>query len=208
MFYNEYMDTEKIEQISIGKVIPEINIKTYNPKINAFSEFSLKKSKDNGRWTVFVFYPADYTFVCPTELADYATKQEELEKIGVDIVSISTDTEFVHMAWKREEKLLKDVNFQMGADHNGSVSKMFGVYDYNTGEAYRGTFIIDPNLVLVSSEINLNNVGRDADELTRKVKAFIYVSLHPHEVCPAKWSKGHKTLKPEETTIGNVSEFL
>lgn len=202
------MNIEDIEQVTMTGLVPEFELVTYNPKINDFGKFSLKDQKNKKRWTVLVFYPADYTFVCPTELSDFGDKQEELEKLGVDILSVNTDTEFVHMAWHREEKLLSNVFFQMGADHNGFVSKLFGIYDYKTGLDYRATFIIDSTLHLVASEINSNNVGRNAEELVRKVKAFIYVTEHPEEVCPAKWKNGDKTITPGSKVVGKVSDYI
>jgi peroxiredoxin (alkyl hydroperoxide reductase subunit C) len=165
----------------------------------------LKKQK---KWTVLVFYPADYTFVCPTELADLAKKQDELGKAGATVISVSTDTKFVHMAWHREEKLMKDVRYMMGADPTGKVSRLFGVYDEASGLAYRGTFLINPDGKLASAEVNLNNVGRNAEELVRKFKAFVYASSHPEEACPANWNEGQKTLKPGSNLVGRVSEAL
>ncbi len=199
----------ELEKASIGKEVPSFGeINTFNPKTGGFGKFSLEEAKKNKKWTVLVFYPADYTFVCPTELADFATKQDELEKLGVQIVSISTDTHFVHMAWQRDEKLLVNVKFLMAADPTGKVSKIFGVYDENSGLAFRGTFIINQEGTLVASEVNFFNVGRNSDELLRKVKANIYVAENPNEVCPAKWNQGDKTLKPGENLVGKVYEAL
>lgn len=202
-------DYEECEIAVIGKPVPSFGeINTFNPKTGQFEKFSLEEAKKNKKWTVLVFYPADYTFVCPTELKDYAEKQEELEKMGAQIVSISTDTHFVHMAWQRDEKLLEKVKFQMGADPTGKVSRIFDVYDENSGLALRGTFIINPEGTLVASEVNFYNVGRNADELVRKVEANIYVSIHTDEVCPAKWHKGGKTIKPGPAVVGKVYEAL
>ncbi|MCL5673023.1 MAG: redoxin domain-containing protein [Deltaproteobacteria bacterium] len=199
----------ELEKATIGKEVPSFGeINTFNPKTGGFGTFSLEEAKKNKKWTVLVFYPADYTFVCPTELADFATKQDELEKLGAQIVSISTDTHFVHMAWQRDEKLLANVKFLMAADPTGKVSKIFGVYDENSGLAFRGTFIINPQGTLVASEVNFFNVGRNSDELLRKVKANIYVAENPNEVCPAKWNQGDKTLKPGENLVGKVYEAL
>ncbi len=197
------------EKAFIGNEVPSFGtINTFNPKTGGFGTFSLEDAKKDKKWTVLVFYPADYTFVCPTELADFATKQDELEKLGAQLVSISTDTQFVHMAWQRDEKLLENVKFLMGADPTGKVSKIFGVYDEASGLAFRGTFIINPEGKLVASEVNFFNVGRNSDELLRKVKANIYVAEHPDEVCPAKWNQGSKTLKPGEGLVGKVYEAL
>ncbi|MGC8852263.1 MAG: peroxiredoxin [Hydrogenobacter sp.] len=159
-------------------------------------------------WVVLFFYPADFTFVCPTELADLAEKYEELQKMCVEVISVSTDTKYVHLAWHKSEKLLEKVKFPMGADPTGRVSRLFGVYDENTGLSLRGTFIINPEGVLVGSEINFYNVGRNAEELIRKMEANIYLMSHPDEACPAKWRKGKKTLKPSEKLVGKVHEAL
>jgi peroxiredoxin (alkyl hydroperoxide reductase subunit C) len=198
-----------LEKACVGKAVPSFGeINTFNPKTGQFGKFSLEEAKKNKKWTILVFYPADYTFVCPTELADFAEKQDELEAAGAQIVSISTDTHFVHMAWQRDEKLLENVKFLMGADPTGKASRIFGVYDETSGLALRGTFIINPEGTLAASEVNFFNVGRNADELVRKVKANIYVLKHPDEVCPAKWGEGKKTLKPGEQLVGHVYEAL
>ncbi len=200
---------EEYEAAVIGKPVPSFGeINTFDPKTGGFGKFSIEEAKKDKKWTVLVFYPADYTFVCPTELQDYAGKQEELEKMGAQIISVSTDTHFVHMAWQRDEKLLEKVKFAMGADPTGKVSRIFGVYDEDSGLALRGTFIINPEGTLVASEVNFYNVGRNADELVRKVEANIYVSTHPDEVCPAKWHKGGKTIKPGPAVVGHVYEAL
>jgi peroxiredoxin (alkyl hydroperoxide reductase subunit C) len=200
---------EEYEAAVIGKPVPSFGeINTFDPKTGGFGKFSIEEAKKDKKWTVLVFYPADYTFVCPTELQDYAGKQEELEKMGAQIISVSTDTHFVHMAWQRDEKLLEKVKFAMGADPTGKVSRIFGVYDEESGLALRGTFIINPEGTLVASEVNFYNVGRNADELVRKVEANIYVSTHPDEVCPAKWHKGGKTIKPGPAVVGHVYEAL
>ena len=128
--------------------------------------------------------------------------------MGGRIVSVSTDTQFVHMAWQRDEKLLENVKFSMGADPTGKVSRLFDVYDEASGLALRGTFIINPEGVLVASEVNFYNVGRNADELVRKLEANIYVATHSDEVCPAKWHKGAKTIKPGPNAVGKVYEAL
>ncbi len=204
-----YEYCEEYEAAVIGKSVPSFGeINTFDPKTGGFGKFSIEEAKKNKKWTVLVFYPADYTFVCPTELQDYAGKQEELEKMGAQIISVSTDTHFVHMAWQRDEKLLEKVKFAMGADPTGKVSRIFGVYDEDSGLALRGTFIINPEGTLVASEVNFYNVGRNADELVRKVEANIYVSTHPDEVCPAKWHKGGKTIKPGPAVVGHVYEAL
>jgi alkyl hydroperoxide reductase subunit AhpC len=197
--------------VRVGQTVPEFEMDVYNPKSHQFEKISLADLKKNKKWTVLVFYPADYTFVCPTELADVADKYAEIEKAGAEVISVSTDTKFVHLAWQREEKLLVNLKYPMGADPTGKVSRLFGVYDEGTGLALRGTFIISPDGKLASSEVNFYNVGRNAAELLRKAQANAYLATHPQEACPANWSQGAKTLKTannEATLVGRVAEAL
>ena len=196
------------EIILVGQEVPDFEMETYEPETGKFGTFSLKKAKEEGKWTILFFYPADFTFVCPTELADLAEVYPKLKELGAEVVSVSTDTKFVHLAWHRDEKLLQNVKYPMGADPTGRVSRMFGVYDEATGLALRGTFIISPEGKLVGSEVNFYNVGRNADELLRKMEANAYLIGHPEEACPAKWEPGKKTLKPSEELVGHVYEAL
>ncbi len=194
--------------ILVGQEVPDFELETYEPETGKFGTFSLAEAKKEGKWTILFFYPADFTFVCPTELADLAEVYPKLKELGAEVVSVSTDTKFVHLAWHRDEKLLENVKYPMGADPTGKVSKMFGVYDCNTGLALRGTFIISPEGKLVGSEVNFYNVGRNAQELLRKMEANAYLIGHPEEACPAKWEPGKKTLKPSEELVGKVYEAL
>lgn len=194
--------------ISVGQQVPNFEIETYDPEIKDFSKISLEDIKSKRQWLILFFYPADFTFVCPTELDDLAKVYDELKSIGCEVVSVSTDTKFSHLAWHNQELLLKDVKYPMGADPTGKISRLFGVYDENTGLALRGTFIINPEGKLVASEINFYNVGRNAEELLRKMKANIYLSTHPDEACPARWTTGQKTLKPSAKIVGKVYEAL
>jgi NADH-dependent peroxiredoxin subunit C len=194
--------------VTVGMDVPNFEMETYDPVEREFGKISLEKLKKHEKWTILVFYPADFTFVCPTELADLADKHEALKKLGAEVISVSTDTKFTHLAWKDAEKLLAKVSYLMAADPTGSVSKLFGVYDCASGLALRGTFIINPQGKLVSSEVNFYNVGRNADELLRKMEANAYLLKHPAEACPAKWHQGAKTLKPSEKLVGKVYEAL
>jgi peroxiredoxin (alkyl hydroperoxide reductase subunit C) len=196
------------EIILVGQQVPDFELETYEPATGKFGKFSLKETKEQGKWTILFFYPADFTFVCPTELADLAEVYPKLKELGAEVVAVSTDTKFTHLAWQRDEKLLENVKYPMGADPTGKVSRMFGVYDENTGLALRGTFIINPEGMLVGSEVNYYNVGRNADELLRKMEANVYLKDHPDEACPAKWEPGKKTLKPSEELVGHVYEAL
>jgi len=194
--------------VTVGAQVPSFEMETYRPVDREFGKISLDELKKAEKWTILVFYPADFTFVCPTELADLAEKYEALKKLGAEVISVSTDTKFSHLAWRDAEKLLAKVTFPMGADPTGTVSRLFGVYDEASGLALRGTFIINPQGKLVSSEVNFYNVGRNADELLRKVEANAYLVKHPDEACPAKWKQGAKTLKPSEAMVGKVFEAL
>jgi peroxiredoxin (alkyl hydroperoxide reductase subunit C) len=194
--------------VRIGQSVPDFALDTFEPATGKFSKFSLSDAKKNGKWTVMVFYPADFTFICPTELADLAEGNKELTRLGCEVISVSTDTKFVHYGWFHQEKLLEQIKYHMGADPKAAVSKLLGVYDDESGLALRGTFIIDPDGILVGSEVNYFNVGRNMDELLRKIEAFVYVRKSPAEVCPAKWKPGEKTLKPSEKIVGKVYEAL
>jgi peroxiredoxin (alkyl hydroperoxide reductase subunit C) len=194
--------------VSVGQTVPAFEVDIYNPASSEFEKFSLAKQIEAGKWTILVFYPADFTFVCPTELADLAAYYESIKKLGVEVLSVSTDTHFAHLAWKQSEKLLKAVTYPMAADPTGALSRLLGVYDEKTGLALRGTFIIDPSGVLVASEVNFYNMGRNAAELQRKIEGFVYLRAHPQEACPAKWTQGAKTLTPSSKIVGNVYDAL
>ncbi len=194
--------------LKIGQKLPDISFDVYDPVERAFTEKRTTEFQRDGRWLVFFFYPADFTFVCPTELNDLADRYEELKNLGVEVISFSTDTKFVHLAWKDSEPLLKNVKFPMGADPTGRISGLLGVYDEESGLSRRGTFVFNPEGRLVSVEISYDNVGRNAEELVRKIKAHLYLSKHPDEACPAKWREGDSTLKPSEKLVGRVGEYL
>jgi len=195
-------------KLKIGDSVPNFLLETYDPTKNDFGEISLESIKKRKRWTILFFYPADFTFVCPTELADLANVHKDLKDLGVEVISVSTDTKYTHLGWMQAELLLKNIRYQMGADPTGKVSRMFGVYDEQSGLALRGTFIINPDGILIGSEINYYNVGRNAEELLRKMKANVYLSAHPNEACPAKWEEGDKTLKPGAKLVGKVYQAV
>ena len=157
-----------------------------------------------GKWSVVFFYPADFTFVCPTELGDLADNYAEFKKLGVEIYSVSTDTHFTHKAWHDASDTIKKIQFPMVGDPTGVICRNFDVMIEEAGLADRGTFVIDPEGRIQIVEINAGGVGRDALELLRKVKAAQYVAAHPGEVCPAKWKEGEKTLKPGLDLVGKI----
>lgn len=157
-----------------------------------------------GKWSAFVFYPADFTFVCPTELEDLADLYAEFKKIGCEIYGISTDTHFAHKAWADTSAAIKKVRYPLLGDPTHTLARNFGVLIEEAGLALRGSFVINPEGQIKLYEIHDNGIGRDARELLRKVKAAQYVASHPGEVCPAKWNEGEKTLKPSLDLVGKI----
>ncbi len=157
-----------------------------------------------GKWSVFVFYPADFTFVCPTELEDLADRYAEFQKLGVEIYGISTDTHFAHKAWRDASPAIAKVHYPLIGDPTARLARNFEVLIEEEGLALRGTFVINPEGHIKLYEIHDNGIGRDAGELLRKVKAAQYVASHPGEVCPAKWQEGAATLKPSLDLVGKI----
>ena len=157
-----------------------------------------------GKWSVLMFYPADFTFVCPTELEDLAEHHAEFQKMGVEVYGASTDTHFAHKAWHDTSQAIKKVNYALIGDPTGTLTRNFDVMIEAEGLALRGTFLINPEGQIKLCEIHDNGIGRDASELMRKVKAAQYVASHPGEVCPAKWSEGAATLKPSLDLVGKI----
>ena len=176
-------------------------------KATAFKdgEFVDVSSEDiKGKWAVFVFYPADFTFVCPTELGDIADKYEELQSRGVEVFSVSTDTHFTHKAWHDSSDTINKIKFAMIGDPTGEITRNFEVMREGQGLADRGTFVVDPDGVIQVMEITAEGVGRDADELVRKIKAAQYVRDNPGQVCPAAWKEGEETLAPSLDLVGKI----
>jgi peroxiredoxin (alkyl hydroperoxide reductase subunit C) len=184
-----------------------INTQVADFKVQAFhnGQFKTVTSADiKGKWTIFFFYPADFTFVCPTELGDMADKYEQLKGMGVEVYSVSTDTHFVHKAWWDASETIKKIKFPMLADPTGALSRAFGVYIEEEGLAYRGSFVVDPAGKIKVVEMHDNGIGRNAEELVRKVQAAQFVATHSGEVCPAKWKPGAATLKPGLDLVGKI----
>jgi len=157
-----------------------------------------------GKWSVFVFYPADFTFVCPTELGDLADHYAEFQKLGVEIYSVSTDTHFTHKAWHDTSDTIAKITYPMLADPTLALSRNFEVLIEEEGLALRGTFVVNPAGEIKVMEVHDNGIGRDAKELLRKVQAAQYVANHPGEVCPAKWTPGAETLTPSLDLVGKI----
>ena len=157
-----------------------------------------------GKWAVFFFYPADFTFVCPTELEDLADIYPTLQGMGVEVYSVSTDTHFSHKAWHDTSPAIGKINYYMLGDQNHTLATNFEVLRAGQGLADRGTFVVDPEGVIQLVEITSEGVGRNAAELLRKIKAAQYVAAHPGEVCPAKWEEGEETLAPSLDLVGKI----
>lgn len=158
----------------------------------------------NGKWSVVFFYPADFTFVCPTELEDLAENYAEFQKLGVEVYGVSTDTHFAHKAWADTSEAIKKVRYPLIGDPTHTLARNFSVLIEDAGLALRGTFVINPQGQIKLCEIHDNGIGRDASELLRKVRAAIYIATHPGEVCPAKWKEGAATLKPSLDLVGKI----
>ncbi|HEY9031528.1 MAG TPA: alkyl hydroperoxide reductase subunit C [Kangiella sp.] len=176
-------------------------------KATAFKngEFVEVSNKDiEGKWAVFFFYPADFTFVCPTELGDLADHYEELQSRGVEVFSVSTDTHFTHKAWHETSDTIGKINYTMIGDPTGEITRNFEVMREGQGLADRGTFVVDPDGVIQVMEITAEGVGRDAEELVRKIKAAQYVRNNPGQVCPAAWKEGEETLAPSLDLVGKI----
>ncbi|WP_020654971.1 alkyl hydroperoxide reductase subunit C [Massilia niastensis] len=171
----------------------------HNGKFIELSEENFK-----GSWSVLMFYPADFTFVCPTELEDLAHYQPQFAKMGVNVYGVSTDSHFAHKAWHDTSEAIKKVNYPLIGDPTGTLSRNFEVMIEEEGMALRGTFVINPEGQIKLMEVHDNGIGRDASELMRKVKAAQYVAAHPGEVCPAKWNEGAETLVPSLDLVGKI----
>lgn len=157
-----------------------------------------------GKWSVFVFYPADFTFICPTELEDLADNYKAFKKLGVEVYGVSTDTHFAHKAWHDTSDAIKKVQYPLVGDPTTTLARNFDVLIEEEGLALRGTFLVNPEGMIKLCEIHDNGIGRDASELLRKVSAALYVAAHPNEVCPAKWKEGAKTLTPSLDLVGKI----
>ena len=157
-----------------------------------------------GKWSVVFFYPADFTFVCPTELGDMADHYAELKGMGVEVYSVSTDTHFTHKAWHSSSETIGKIDYYMVGDPTGTITTNFKVMREGQGLAARGTFVVDPDGIIQIMEVTCEGVGRNAAELVRKVKAAQYVRNHPGEVCPAKWEEGEATLAPSLDLVGKI----
>lgn len=184
----------------INKSIPEFSVQAFHD--GAFKPVTTADVK--GKWSIFIFYPADFTFVCPTELEDMAKHYEELQKLGVEVYSVSTDTHFVHKAWHDTSDAIGKIKYYMLGDPTGALARGFDVMIEESGLALRGTFLANPDGVIKVAEIHDLGIGRSAKDMVRKVKAAQYVATHDGEVCPAAWEEGQDTLKPSLELVGKI----
>ena len=191
----------------IDKKFPHFSLETYNPKNEEIERISLDNFSKK-EWVILFFYPADFTFICPTELLDLNKKYDEFKKLKAEIMAVSTDTVYTHKAWVETEQLLAGLRYSIAADHNGKLSRELGIYDENNGMAQRAVFIIDKGGILRAIEIVSDNIGRNASEILRKLKALDFVEKNPGLVCPANWDEGEKTLKPSIKIAGKVGKEL
>ncbi|OPX04669.1 hypothetical protein B1A75_02125 [Geobacillus sp. LEMMY01] len=194
--------------MKVGDVVPDITLPAYFPETKMEGTIQIGPSSTPKQWKVLVYYPADFTFVCPTELADFARYYREFQSVKTEVIGISTDTVYTHKAWLDSEKLLSDVRFPMAADHNGHLARLLNIYNEADGTAMRGTFIIDPDGVLRAQEVTWYDVGRNAQETLRLLEAFQYVRENPGSACPAGWMRGKKTLRPGMDIVGRVYEVI
>ena len=205
-------EVEKMENTQAGvlvlKKVPEFKMSAYNAKTGHYTEVSSEDYK--GKWFVVCFYPADFTFVCPTEIAAMNAKYDELQAMGVEVLAVSTDTKFSHKRFAETEPLLKNLKLTIGSDSTGAVARAFGVMIEDEGIALRGRFLINPDGVVVAQEVQAPSVGRSVVEFIRQIQAWQH-AYKTGEVCPANWKPGKKTL-PVNTDIekmtGRVGDYV
>lgn len=193
----EIMD---MHPMRIGDTLPELELDVFYQG----KDQKLKTVDYEDKWKIFFFYPADFTFVCPTELEELADMYEDFKNEGAEIFSVSTDTVFVHKAWKDNSPAIGKVEFPMVADPTGEICELFGTYIYDEGLSLRGSFIVNPEGELMTMEIHNNDIGRSAKELLRKLKAAKFVAEHGGQVCPASWEPGSDTLEPGMDLVGKI----
>ncbi len=186
----------------VDKKFNHFTLEAYEPA----SESVVKITSDDflGKWLILFFYPADFTFVCPTELLDMNRRYDDFKALGAHIVTVSTDTVHTHKAWLDVEELLKGFKYQMASDHNGKFSRELGIYDEDSGKAGRAVFIVDPDGILRAVEIVADAIGSNAGEILRKLKALDFVRKNPGKVCPASWEDGGQVIEPSIKKAGKV----
>jgi peroxiredoxin len=186
--------------MKIGEQVKDFSFEVYQNE--DFKKIKLSQFK--GKWLVLAFYPADFTFVCPTELEELADNYGKFKELNAEVISVSTDTVYVHKAWHDASRAIKKIQFPMAADPTAALCKDFGVYIDEEGQSLRATMIINPEGVLKAMDIHDNSIGRSSSEILRKLQAAKYVSEHDGEVCPASWKPGEKTLKKGIELVGKI----
>jgi peroxiredoxin (alkyl hydroperoxide reductase subunit C) len=186
--------------VSINQPAPEFSTEAYHEE----NTVNVSLSDYKGKWVILFFYPADFTFVCPTELGELADNYEAFKEVNAEVMVVSTDTVFCHKAWHDSSETIKRIKFPMLADPTGKISRDYGVMIEEAGLALRGTFIINPDGILKSYEVNDTSIGRSTAELFRKLQAAQFVYEHGSEVCPASWKPGERTLKPGLDLVGKI----
>ncbi|MBI2251295.1 MAG: redoxin domain-containing protein [Armatimonadetes bacterium] len=186
--------------IQIGQKIPDFELDVFQDNLIK----KIKLSDYKGKWIVLIFYPNDFTFICPTELEEASKLYDEFKKLNTEILAVSTDTVYAHKVWHDTSPSIKKITFPMVADPGGKLCREFGVYIEDRGISLRGSFIIDPDGILKALEINDNSMGRNAQELLRKLQAASFVREHRGQVCPASWKPGKETLKPDLELVGKI----
>lgn len=197
-YINEYGDL--MSAPLIGQKIPDYELEAY---VDGETK-KIRLRENNGKWTVLLFYPADFTFICPTELEAAAMLYSDFKKEDAEIYSVSTDTVFVHKAWHDNSPSIKKIKFPMLADPTGRLCRALGTYIEEEGMSLRATFIIDPDGVIKALEIHDNSIGRNSEEILRKVQAAKFVRENKTQVCPVNWKPGDKTLKPGMDMVGKI----
>lgn len=200
------MEEYIIQQAKIDSEAPTFKAPYYNPIDD--SDWTISNEDLKGKWYVLFFYPADFTFVCPTEMKDMADQKAKFEEMWVEILSVSTDSVFSHKAWIKEEKLMEWFPYKMIADKNLEMSDVYNVLDEESGMAGRGSFIVDPDWVLRGIEITSGAQGRNSEELIRKIEWLQFMRENPSAACPAKWTPWAKTLNPSIKIAWEVYEAL
>ncbi len=192
--------------VKIDSAAPLFDLPAYNPKTD--DEEMIRLNDLKWKWVVLFYYPADFTFVCPTELKDMASEEAKFNELWVEVLAASTDTVFSHRAWVKHERLMHGFPYKMLADHNLETAALYNILDEASGIAGRGTFIIDPEGIVRGIEVTSGPLGRNSEELLRKIEALQFMRSHPGNACPAKWTPGAKTLKPSIKIAWEVGEAL
>lgn len=197
---------EDFQIAKIDTAAPAFELPYYNPETDDEGVLHLEDMK--GKWVVLFYYPADFTFVCPTELKDMADAKDQFEAMNVEVLAASTDTVFSHRAWTKHEKLMEGFPYKMLADHNLGTADAYNILDEKAGIAGRWTFIIDPEGMVRGIEVTSGPLGRNSEELLRKIEALQFMSANPWVACPARWKTGAKTLTPSIKIAGEVAAQL